>query len=345
MRQDPDETRQVSGRGRRRRGRLLLGVVCLVVGCATNPVTAQRNLAVFTEQQEINLGREADREIIRQFGYYDDPQIQQYVNQVGQRVARVSARRNLTYTFKVVDSPQVNAFALPGGFIYVTRGILAELNSEAELAGILGHEVTHVDARHGIQQLTRALGASILSILAAVGTRDPNWGGAATLIFQNILNGYGREAEYEADRVGLYYTYQAGYDPRALAGFLRRLANRERVLVGGYHSLAATHPETSQRLDRVETFAQIRIQRGEQQALVVGLNEYRARLDGLVYGESAAFPLKRLKIYTVGAGDTLAAIALKVYGNPNWARELAEFNGLSPTAALAPGTLLKIPPR
>ena len=129
---------------------------------------------VFDESADVTIGREADPEILKQFGYYDSPDLQNYVAQVGQRVVAVSDTR-FSFQFKVVDHPSVNAMALPGGFVYVTRGILGEMNDEAQLAGILGHEATHVNSRHGAKLMTKALGSQIATILgvgaAAVASR------------------------------------------------------------------------------------------------------------------------------------------------------------------------------
>jgi predicted Zn-dependent protease len=139
-----------------------------LASCATNPVTGNPNFVTMSESQEVQIGRAEDPKVRKQYGAYDNATLQQYVNEVGQRLAKASHRPNLEYHFLVVDSPEVNAFALPGGYIYITRGIIAYLNSEAELAAVLGHEIGHVTARQSVQQLSAAtaaqVGASILQI-------------------------------------------------------------------------------------------------------------------------------------------------------------------------------------
>ena len=136
--------------------------------CATNPVTGKKQISLLSEAEELAIGQQQDAEIRREMGVYDDPALQRYVSDIGQELARISHRPNLPWTFTIVDSPAINAFALPGGYIYVTRGILAYLDDESELAGVLGHEIGHVTARHAAQAYTRqaqaSLGLTILSI-------------------------------------------------------------------------------------------------------------------------------------------------------------------------------------
>src|SRR5918993_2259735 len=140
---------------------VLATTVAVVGGCATNPVTGGKDVVLMSESQEIEMGRKAHPQILQQYGRFDDEAIQQYVTGVGQRIAASSHRANLQYTFTVLDSADVNAFALPGGYVYITRGIMAYLNSEAELAAVLGHEIGHVTARHSVRQASAAQGADL----------------------------------------------------------------------------------------------------------------------------------------------------------------------------------------
>src|SRR5687768_7895465 len=126
-----------------------------VAGCSTNPATGKKQLAFVSEEQEIAMGREADQQVSQQLGLYDDPELQAYVSQLGKRLAADSERPNLPWTFRVVDDPIVNAFALPGGYIYVTRGLMSHLTSEAELVSVLGHEIGHVTGRHSVEQMSK----------------------------------------------------------------------------------------------------------------------------------------------------------------------------------------------
>ena len=174
------------------------------------------------------MGQEADKQVIAQFGLYSDKSLQLYVNEIGQKlVSNLSDKEFNKYFFKVVDSSEINAFALPGGYIYVTRGILATVNSEAELAGILGHEIGHVTQHHGAKQIVRTIGAQILAIGAAVANpkNAGEWLILSSQMFNQINLGYGRDAELESDAHGLLSAYQAGYDPRSMVDFLKGCAN------------------------------------------------------------------------------------------------------------------------
>ena len=135
---------------------VLLGSFGFAVACATNPVTGRSQLALMTVDQEIAMGRQAHQEVLQTMGAYDDPELQRYVDRIGQRLAAASERPDLPWTFTVVDDPSVNAFALPGGFIYLTRGILTHMESEAEMVSVLGHEIGHVTARHSVEQISKA---------------------------------------------------------------------------------------------------------------------------------------------------------------------------------------------
>lgn len=330
-----------SGGWSRRQFLLALGQTCLAAGLASRSNAAP---TIYDETGDVKIGRENDPEILKRFGYYDGPDLQNYVAQVGQRVVATADTR-FSFHFKVVDNPEINAMALPGGFVYVTRGMLAELNEEAQLAGILGHEMTHVNSRHGAKLITKALGAQALTILGLGAAAATGSGSAATgvaLISTHITNymllGYGREYELEADEVGLRYAHRAGYDPRRLVIFLRALRRKE-ILRGqaSYHGFEASHPDTALRIAKADTMAGLLVSEGG--ALEVKPDVYKAHLDRLKYGE--AKDQRRLKVYTVKAGDTLASIAREELGDEGRRYEMAELNGLKDGASLAPGTRLK----
>jgi predicted Zn-dependent protease len=288
------EIRSLQPPGRLARLAVLLAALA-VADCAQNPVSGQQHLVLVSEAQEIAIGRREDPRVREQYGVYDDAALQHYVNEVGQRLARASHRPHLEYRFLVLDSPEVNAFALPGGFIYVTRGLLAYLGSEAELAAVLGHELGHVTARHSVQQLTAAtaanLGASILQIFVPE-TRGGLGEFALNVLGSALLAGYGREHELEADRLGAEYLARTGYDPRAVIKTIGLLKNQELFEAEvakaegreprRYHGLFATHPDNDTRLQQVVAEAT----RFKQAVTRTGEEEYLRRVDRIIFGDS-----------------------------------------------------------
>ena len=174
---------------------------------------------MISENKELEMGRTYHPQIIEQYGRYEDEALQRYVQDVGQRLAAVSHRDDLVYRFTVLDSPVINAFALPGGYIYITRGMMAYLNSEAELAAVLGHEIGHVTARHGVRQQSAAQAASLGYTLGAILLPGLRTAGAQDLfnVFGGaLLSGYGREHELESDRLGAEYLARSGYPSEAM---------------------------------------------------------------------------------------------------------------------------------
>ena len=274
---------------------LLSTLLAVLAGCATNPVTGRQDFVLMSEAEEISLGRKYHQQVLKEMPPYDDPRLAAYVEEVGQRMARVSDRPGLDYHFTLLDSTQVNAFALPGGYIYITRTLLAYLNSEAELAAVLGHEIGHVTARHSVRQQSAATvtGMAGLILQAATGAR------AASDLFnvlgKALLSGYGREHELESDRLGARYLARAGYDPQAMIrviGVLKdqELFERQRAREEGreprvYHGLFASHPENDQRLQEVVAEAG-RLPPGSGRHVAEA--DFLDYLDGLAFGDSEA---------------------------------------------------------
>ncbi|ODS55697.1 MAG: hypothetical protein ABS36_08830 [Acidobacteria bacterium SCN 69-37] len=264
--------------------RLLL-VVALAWGCATNPATGRRQLMLMSEAEEIQVGRKSDAEIRQQMGLYDDPDLQAYVRAVGTKLATASHRPDLPWTFAVVDEPAVNAFAVPGGFIYITRGILPFLRDEAELAGVLGHEVGHVDARHSAEAYSRQLGAGVgLAIAGVLAPSTQPIQGVAGAGLGVLFLRYGREAELESDRLGVGYAASQGWDPHGVPGMLSTLARLDAASGSsrGVPNWALTHPPAADRVARVqEAVAAAPISSGLTNASTLDRH-----LDGLVFGDS-----------------------------------------------------------
>ncbi len=239
-----------------------LTLALLLTGCAVNPVTGDADFVLMSREQEIELGRDYHKQILEQYQVYDNEAIQQRVKRIGQRLAKVSHRPDIEFHFTVLDSPEVNAFALPGGYIYITRGIMAYFNSEAELAGVIGHEIGHVTARHSVQQYSAETATSLLGTLVLAGT---DAGAGAAQLFQTVqlaaIRGYGREQELEADRLGAEYLARAGYDSDEMLDVIGVLADQEEYAIARakaegrepsvYHGIFSTHPENDARLKEV----------------------------------------------------------------------------------------------
>ena len=235
---------------------------------------------------ELAMGQEADKQVIAQFGLYNDKNLQLYVNGIGQKlVSTLSDKEFSKYFFKVVDSSDINAFALPGGYIYVTRGILASVNSEAELAGILGHEIGHVTQHHGAKQIVRTIGAQILAIGAAIANPQNagEWLIVSSQMFNQINLGYGRDAELESDAHGLLSAYEAGYDPRSMVDFLKGLRQHEMMSGQAYHSFQATHPDTKERIIKTGSLSESIINR-KNKSVTKNRKVYLNHIQGLSFG-------------------------------------------------------------
>ncbi len=303
---------------------------------------------VASEEEEKELGRKVDEEVVRRFGLYEDPVLWTYVESVGQRLVRVADATSFQYRFKILDTPDFNAMALPGGYIYVTRGLLAFLNSEAQLAGVLGHEIGHVTAHHAVRQGQKGsiLQMATLALAVLAGVKGGAGTGvevaiASTALVNQILLGYTREAESEADELGLHYMAKAGYNPQEFVTLFRaRWQEERRTGTGGYHAFA-THPETSERLARASTLAGILASRGG--GMEVRGNEYRIHLKGLVYGEKK--DAKKLGTFVAQRGDSFSTIAQMILGDKNKAWELAFLNGMKEDTVFQGGEVLKIVPR
>ncbi len=260
-------------------------LLLLLSACAVNPATGARELSLIGEGREIEMGREADGQVSAAYGLVDDAELQGYVSGIGQRLAAASERPTLPWTFKVVDDPIVNAFALPGGFIYVTRGILAQFDSEAELAGVLGHEIGHVTARHSVSQMSRQ---QIQQIVLGVGMifseTVARYGQVGAAALQVLNLSYSRGDESESDRLGLRYISRLGYDPGAMIGVFQMLASVSGAGEGGrLPEWQSTHPYPE---NREADMRRILEESGMARTGTVNHEGYLEMIDGMVYGEN-----------------------------------------------------------
>lgn len=266
----------------------LLMLFGLLGGCASNP-TGGTDFVMMGESAEIRRGKEMKTQIEQELPIYRDDDLQEYVSRIGQKLVSVSHRPDLDYSFTIIDSPDINAFALPGGPVYINRGLLAYLNSEAQLAAVLGHEIAHITARHAVRQDAAGKGNNILAGLMVLATGVRELGETSALLGGTVISGYGRDMELEADGLGAEYLLKAGYDPNAIVDVVTVLKNQEDFSkrVSGesasYHGLFATHPRNDTRLNQAVN-AVGELEPGE--AADVDPAVFRNHLEGLPLGQT-----------------------------------------------------------
>ncbi len=261
---------------------LCLFLVLWVASCAVNPVTGRRELSLISEAQEISLGQETDKQIRAQYGVYADPELNQYVEGVGKTLVPHTHRPQLTYHFAVLDSPVVNAFAVPGGYIYVTRGILAMMNSEAELAVVLSHELGHVNARHSVRRLSKLLLVQLgLSVGGALSETFAKLTGVASVGIQLLFLKYSRDDEREADFLGVQYSRSGGFNPGEMVNFFTSLQRLGDLSKGAsLPGFLSTHPLTKERIQNVGELLQ-----ASDRQLIVRKHSYLDNINNIVFGE------------------------------------------------------------
>ncbi len=253
-------------------------------GCARNPVTGKSQLSLVSESQEIEMGRQSAQQVAQQIGLVNDPALQAYVQQVGLKMATTSERPNLPWSFQVVDDPAVNAFALPGGFIFVTRGILNHLNSEAELATVIGHEIGHVTAKHSVSQISRAQVAQIGLGVGMILSEDlRKYGQVAGTGLSLLFLKYGRDAENQADDLGFKYALNTGYDVREMSDVfvtLERVGTSSKQ--GRLPEWLSTHPNPENRIQKTDE--RLAALHRDLSNSVGNQEQYMQRINGLTYG-------------------------------------------------------------
>jgi predicted Zn-dependent protease len=256
-----------------------------VGSCARNPVTGKSELSLISESQEIQMGQEASKEVAQSIGIYNDAKINDYVASIGKRIAANSERPNLPWEFHVVDDASVNAFALPGGFIYVTRGLLGAINDEAELATVVGHEIGHVTNRHSVQQISKAqlaqLGLGIGSILSSDIAR---FGQLASAGLSVLFLKYSRDAENQADQAGFRYALKQNYDVREMSKVFETLDRLSQSSGGGkLPEWLATHPSPGNRIEHIEKM--LDTVKADPSKGKVNREQYLQLVRGITYGE------------------------------------------------------------
>jgi predicted Zn-dependent protease len=273
----------------------IAGVVAILnTGCATNPVSGRPELSLVSVAEEKKLGEEEAKNVETQIGLFDDARLTGYLEALGQRLARESPRQDVAYRFRVVDMSEPNAFALPGGYVYVSRGLLALVNSEDELAGVVGHEIGHVAARHSVQKISKqGPVAAVFGVVAGLASWIPMVGGIVggigELTQSLIFAPYDRSQETQADQLGQDIAAKAGWDPAGLSGFLTTLGREVDLTTKGGRrpSFFDSHPANPDRIAKTASHART-LRRAERPPISDSHQAFLTRLDGLVVGQRAA---------------------------------------------------------
>ncbi len=269
----------------------MLRILCAVAAgaafaaCVRNPATGNLQLNLVSESQEVEMGKQAAQQVEQSIGLYKDPKLQAYVSKLGQEMAQQTNRKSLPWRFGVVEDGAVNAFALPGGPVYVTRGILGTLMTEAQLAGVLGHECGHIDARHSATQISKAQLAQLgLGIGSVLSPQIASLGQIAAAGLQVLFLKFSRDDERQADKLGFAYMANAGYDARQMVDLFKTL-ERVSAIAGGAKlpGWLQTHPDPEDREKAVEE--RLRSVKVDWSKAKVNRDEYLGMLEELVYGE------------------------------------------------------------
>lgn len=265
----------------------LVALFAVITSCAINPVTGKKQVVLMSEAQEIAMGQQSDPEITAYFGLYDDQEMQQFITAKGLEMAAISHRPKLDYHFKVVDSPVINAFAVPGGFVYFTRGIMAHFNNEAEFAGVLGHEIGHVTARHSvIQQRNQMLGQIGMIAGMVLVPELANFAEPLSQGMQVALLSFGRDAERQSDELGVEYSSRIGYDATEMAGFFNTLERQgEKQGASEIPEFLSTHPSPAERNVTVAKLAEDWKAKLKLSNPSVNRDSYLKLIEGIVLGE------------------------------------------------------------
>ena len=266
---------------------IVVVLVAWTVSCALNPVTGKRELMLMSSSDELAMGKQTDPQILQTYGKYEDADLARYVNALGKKMGALSHQPNLVYSIQVLDSPVVNAFAVPGGYVYLTRGILAYINDEAELAGVVAHEIGHIAARHSAQQYSRAQVTQLgLGLGSMVSKTFRKYAGVAQIGVGLLFLSFSRDDERQADALGVEYSSKAGYDANHMANLfvsLERLNPGEAQ--GGLPGWFSTHPNPPDRIAAIKRDTQEWRAKIQQTQFATNRDQYLKQIDGIVFGE------------------------------------------------------------
>jgi predicted Zn-dependent protease len=261
--------------------------VVLIISCAVNPVTGKRQMMLMSEAQEVALGAQYDPQVIATFGEYDDAKLESFLQSKATEMGLISHRPKLQYHVKILDSPVVNAFATPGGYIYFTRGILAQFTNEAEVMGVLGHEMGHIAARHSVSQQSKQTIGTLLLITGMVVSEElAKYAEYAMQGMQLLFLKFSRDDERQADTLGVEYSSKIGYDAQKMADFFQVLNKMSMAeSEGGVPTFLSTHPNPVDRYNYVKKDAKLWQDRLNLPSWKVNGDSYLQMINGIVYGE------------------------------------------------------------
>ncbi len=268
---------------------LAIFTATFLFSCVRNPVTGKKEFSLLTEKDEKAMGLAYDPQVISEFGLYDDKTLQDFITDKGNKMAGISHRPTLGFQFRILDSPVVNAFAVPGGYVYFTRGIMAHFNNEAEFAGVLGHEIGHVTARHSAKQYTSTMLAQLGLVLGMVISEDfRQYSDLAGLGLNLLFLQFSRNHESQSDKLGVEYSTKVGYDAHEMANFFQTIQRLQGQSGGGIPTILSTHPDPGNRYERVHELATKQQGATPNKNLKVNRDSYLKMIDGIIYGEDPA---------------------------------------------------------
>jgi len=254
-----------------------------LAGCARNPATGHNELMLVSESQEIAMGQQYDSQVVATIGLYPDPALQAYIQTIGKRLAATSERPNLPWTFRVVDDPAVNAFAVPGGFVYVTRGILAHMNNEAQLGTVVGHEIGHVTARHTAAEMSKEQVATLGLVVGSIASKQvAQYAGVAQQALGVLFLKFSRDNENQADELGVRYSSRANFDSREMVNVMKVLDRLSATEGGRLPEWLSTHPNPGNRVEHISSL--ISKQQTDFTGATINRDGYERKLDGIMFG-------------------------------------------------------------
>lgn len=266
---------------------LIVSLFTLLVSCYRNPVTGRNEISFMGEDQEKAMGAQSDPSVVAEFGRYEDKALQDFITTEGDKMVKVSHRPDLKFEFKILNSPVVNAFALPGGYVYFTRGILAHFSNEAEFAGVLGHEIGHVTARHGAEQYTNQVLSQVgFMIGMVVSPTVRQFANEISQGMQLMMLSHSRENESQSDELGVEYSTKIGYDANKMANFFSTIGRLgEKSGSSEIPDFLSTHPNPADRFTRVHQLASEWQNKLQLPAYKINRDSYLEMIDGITYGE------------------------------------------------------------